>query len=120
MGYQDDFDAADKAGKTERITTERMVLEERKPFYGRYLGRDLVTGKKKGMSDSYSYRFDTDTGPVSMFLSSAFDKSHGGDMIEGAVYRIEYKGKQTISEGRTFKIYDVRRLHVEADEADAE
>lgn len=119
MGYKDLFDVADKDGKTERITTERIVLEEGKPFYGRYQGRDLVTGKKKGMSDSYSYRFDTDTGPVSTFMSSAFDKQHGEGMVVGSVYRIEYKGKQSISEGRTFKIYDVRCLAVEAD-ADVE
>jgi hypothetical protein len=122
MDYEQQFLDAEKEGKTERITALRFVFKEGDVLVGMYLGRDLITGKKKGMSDSYSYRFDAKDGPVTCFISSAFDKAHGESMIEGAIYKITYKGKQQISGSRTFKIFDVRRAPgpLEPPEADAD
>ena len=109
MDYEKQFEDAEKEGKAERVTAMRFVFKENEPLVGMYLGRDLIAAQKKGMADSYSYRFDTKDGPVTCFISSAYDKAHGEAMIEGAIYKITFKGKQKISGDRTFKIFDVRR-----------
>jgi hypothetical protein len=120
MSMKDIFDSAEKAGKAERVTALRVALKEGDSIVGLYLGRDLVTGKKKGMSDSYSYRFETDDGPITVFLSSAYDKQHGDSMIEGDLYKITYKEKIKISEGRTYKVFDVKRVPQPAAEPESE
>ena len=109
MDYEKQFTEAEALGVVERVTAARFVFKENEPLVGMYLGRDLIVAQKKGMADSYSYRFDTRDGPVTCFISSAYDKAHGEAMIEGAIYKITFKGKQKISGDRTFKIFDVRR-----------
>jgi hypothetical protein len=110
MTMQEQFESAQKEGKAERITASRVVLKEKDVVFGRYLGRDLIESKDKKMKSSYSYRFEGDTGPFTMFMSSAFDDKHGESMQEGALYRVEYKGKLNISGGHTFKDFDVRKV----------
>ena len=118
MSYKEDFDKAAKAGKTDRVTTQRRVLKPGDSIIGAYQGRDLIPSRKKGMKESWSYRFDTDDGPQSVFLSSAFDDRHGEGMVVGDLYSITYKEKINIAEGHTFKVFEV--LHAPAVEVDGE
>lgn len=116
MGYRDDFEKADKAGKTERLTLARLPFDEGTQLVGRYLGRDLVESKKKGFTDSYRYTFDTDDGPGSVFFSNSFDEKIGADLIEGSVYMFHYVKKVDIGGGKTWKQIDVFKIPADPSE----
>lgn len=110
MGYRDDFEAADKAGKTERLSFAKLPFKEGDQVVGRYLSRELVESNKKGYADSYCYTFDTDEGPATVFFSNSFDEKIGEDLISGDVYMIHYVKKVNIGGSKTWKQIDVFRL----------
>lgn len=108
MSLREQVAAAEAAGKAERITTERVKLEEGHTLIGVYVGREAVKSTDKKMPDFFSYDFETDDGPVNTKFSGAFDKSIGGKLVEHNVYSITYKGKVKLSGDRTMNVFVVK------------
>ena len=120
MNYQEAIEAAKKAGKLIRISSNRLDLLEGDTIVGKYLGRDLKPTKKKGYEDSYLYSFDTDNGPADVFFSGHFDRTVGADLNEDCIYSIFYEGKVDIGENQTFKKYTVEEINLDLSETKEE
>ena len=120
MNYQEALEAAKKAGKLIRLSSNRLDMKEGDTIVGKYLSRDLVPSKKKGYEDSYLYHFDLDNGPADVFLSGHFDRTVGADLHEGCIYSIFYEGKTDIGENQTFKKYTVEEINLDLSETKEE
>lgn len=106
MGYQEQYDQAKAAGELHQMEPSMLKFEEGMLIIGEFVERTLVESKDKKMENSYRYLFESDDGPISFFVSGAFDKRQGTQLEVGVVYAIEYKEKRDIGGGRTFK--DIR------------
>jgi hypothetical protein len=108
MSLHDQQVAAQKAGKEQRLTTERWKWEIDKELLGVFMSKDLIKSTKRELPDFYTYTFVTDEGPFAVLFSTAFDKSAGADLQEGVLYSVTYKGKVNLSKGRTMHVYVVK------------
>lgn len=59
------------------------------------------------------YVFDTDNGPVKFSCGKVFDSEIGGNLKEGCVYRIEYRGKEKTQSGYNINRFDVVKVQEE-------
>jgi len=107
MSYTDDYKKAKESGETRSLTPTFRKLEEGETLVGQFIGITDHTSRKRGMPDFNSYEFDTDSGPVSLLLSNAFDRNHADKLTPGGVYAITYAGKRKLANGNDFKQFDV-------------
>ncbi len=116
MNYAEALAAAEKAGMTNRLSSNRIDLEPGQGIVGKYLSRTLIVATKKNYDDSYRYAFDLDSGPADLFFSGSFDTSIGADLHEGHIYSITFDEKVGIADNKTFKKYTVLEIVVPDEE----
>lgn len=98
--YADMYKVAKEAGVTKEVSpTYHEFKKGGDVILGRFLGKAGV--KSAFGTDEYNqYLFETDDGLIKCALGAATDKEAGLLLTVGAVYRIEFKGKEKITGGR--------------------
>ncbi len=110
MTYAEAYSRATEAGRTNRLSSNRLDLKAGEGIIGKFLSRELIVSKKKGYDDSFRYAFDLDEGPADLFFSGHFDKTVGADLHEGCIYAITFNEKVDIGNSQTFKKYTVEEI----------
>lgn len=107
MNYQEAYDAAKKAGKTESLATQIYRFEEvGDSLVGKVLRFDTFTGQFED-AQCIKYTLDTDGGLVSCILGAATDEQLGDRLKVGMVVAITYRGKAKTAKGFNVNQFEV-------------
>jgi len=110
MSYAKAFEEAKAKGRVNRLTSVPFRWEEGKSLIGKFVSKSVIKSTNKNLPDFNQYLWETDEGPVTCIMSSAFDAKADTLLAPGRVYCITYRGKIPISKGHTYKVFDVERL----------
>lgn len=110
MGYKDAYKGAREDGQTENVNVQIIrFAEEGQEIYGEFLRRTPLEDNQYD-NDVQKYLFDTDHGRISFVGGQYFDDYIGEYLKEGGLYRVEYLGKQEISDGQSVRRWNVEQF----------
>lgn len=109
MSYADRFQEAADKGSVEQSTTEiYQWVEEDQVLIGELVAMKPFTDGKFD-TDVLQYIFDTDSGRVSTVLGAATDKQLAGLVHPGDLFKITYRGKKHLEDGRQVNLFDIKK-----------
>lgn len=100
MGYQEEYEKAQKAGATKEVTKNIQSWSEEGETL---IGKVVEIGPfNEGTFETEvsAYLIDTDDGLISTVMGSATDKQLADLEIIGKLIHIEYRGKKQLADGK--------------------
>ena len=109
MSYADRYNEAADKGLVEQATTEiYQWIEEDQVLIGELVDMKPFTDGKFD-TDVLQYIFDTDSGRISTVLGAATDKQLAGKAKPGDLFKITFRGKKHLDDGRQVNLFDIRK-----------
>ena len=108
MSYQEDYEKAQKAGKTDEISRNiQSWSEEGETLVGKCVSiGPFLDGTFE--TEVNAYMIDTDDGLVSTVLGSATDNQIKDLDLVGRLVYIEYRGKKSLKDGKQVNHFKIQ------------
>jgi hypothetical protein len=118
--YKKLYEAAKKKKALKLLTPDFHKWQDTgEVIVGAFVSRNPVQGKLGGVEYN-QYIFETDDGLVKFSMGAAADREVGDLFVPGAVYSIEYLGKESISGGRSVNKFNVIEIGIIETGSDAD
>lgn len=115
MDYEKMYQDAEKSKTTEEIVPTFKKFEKVDEYVvGAFIEEIEITSQNTGQTYK-QYIFDTNEGRVKFHLGSNGDREIGSQFLKGAVYFVQFKGKEDIGHGQSVNKWNVKLVKARDD-----
>lgn len=114
--YKELYEQAKKDKSLKPVTASYLRWEkDGQEVIGQFISKSPVTSSL-GKGEYNQYLFKTDEGMVKFALGSSNDNEIGAIMKKGLLYRVIYKGKEDLQNGRRVNRFECEHIPADPDE----